>query len=163
MQRRKQIDNFLIELDKYLEWLKEYEAMDLINIFHNKVPKINSFWRKTEDISLPNLEKFLNWIRQTPYNIWPDNQKWKRSPIKATWKSSKYIRRLAYSLDWKEIPEISYEHFFDKNIYYWVNARGLELEYNWKDYLSKNSTTKILIPTELFDSLDLCFFKKSIN
>ena len=163
MQRRKEIDKFLIALDNFIEWFEEYEAMDLINIFYNKEIKINSLWKNFREVPLPNLENFLNWERIVSYStsrIWT---KWRKSAVKATWKSSKYIRRLTYWMEWKEINEVSYDHFFKKVMFFTSNITDLELEYLSKDYLVNQPSIKILVPTELFDSLDLCFFKKTIN
>jgi hypothetical protein len=120
MQRRKKIDNFLIELEKYCvdNQLKQINWMDfymfLQNTWDTKI--MNSLWSNKRIIKLPNLCIFLNWFRAVSNNLNSSTGKiYTRISIKATWITEYSMRRIAYSLEWIEVKEINYKHFFDKH------------------------------------------------
>lgn len=166
MLNRKEVDNFLLALEKYLidNNLEEHEAMDLLVIFREAwKPTLNTLWANKRVVELPRLAYLLNWNRA---NCYSKRSNWlliKRPTVKATGITSHYIRRLAYKMKWIEINEIDYIHFFRKVMFFTSDITELKLNYTEEGWLLKHKLKKLLVPEDLYHSLDLCLFENSIN
>lgn len=161
--RRKNIDIFLIELEKFIteNQLKDYNAVDLYMFIKAADIKkaVNSLWRNKDIISLPTLERFLNWNREP--SIYHYEKTWAiyyGVSRKATWISSNFIRRICYSLNWIEVKEIDFETFFKKAMLV-NNITEIEVEFIKKNWLLEKNIWTILVPECLFINNDLYIFK----
>lgn len=143
---RKEIDNFLIELDnfidKYLTVLNFEDSLDFMLPF--KLWSASTFWPKNK-IEFKVLVKLINKSRK--YRGW-------KMSIR---RSDNFVRRVAYKLKyiyarWESYEEIFSRMLIGKNSYF--NREWIIL----KDFYKTNSTKQeFLIPEEYIQNYNLYF------
>lgn len=101
--KRKEIDKFLIELDKFI-WRNDFDEdflqFTFMPVFKWNSNSIKSMWSYYESIKIPNLVKLVN--KQI-------TNKKQRTDI--------FIRRLAYWIKYKVVNDFDYDNIFWKLIF----------------------------------------------
>lgn len=134
--KRKDIDNFLIELDKFV-W-KNTEVLSEDNIFDFMIPfkagLPSSFWPK-DSLSLDILIQYIN------------------KSFKISWgtrnrRGSNYLRRVAYKMEYIPVKANSYYEIFSKIL---SDKWNSEFKITWlklKDFYKENNWREFIIPKD---------------
>lgn len=150
MTRRKEIDNFLLELEKFLEKYPIDE--DIVNylfmtIFKAMAHNMKNLETHARTLELPILEKLINRFAISK------KTDWKR-------RTSSYIRKVAYWLNYKKVRDFSYEDIFFKMIFkewHWVYKPKCTIGNHWKII-----PTEFLIPEDWYHDDDIYVYDFSI-
>ena len=106
--KRKDIDNFLIELEKFIEknsFTEDFLQYTFMPVFKWNADKIKSMQSGYEKLEIPRLVKLVN--RQI------------QSDMKQ--RTDVYIRRIAYWLKYKYVRDFDYDNIFWKIIFLSTN------------------------------------------
>lgn len=135
---RPKVDIFLIELDKFIkryqDVMSEDQLIDLIIPF--KIGKPSSYWPK-ESIPLSTLEPLINKAQKSKYD--------KNPRVRRT---SNYIRRVAYKLDFISVKWDSYYEIFSKLLLEKWNDEFKIVGLNLKDFYRENPCKEFIIPKD---------------
>lgn len=103
MTDRKEIDRFLVELDKFIkEHLKSLDVNDLF---------INLFKRNHKNQKFMSSGKIELWLEIIPTLV---NTFWVQAQQLRRQRTELFVRKVAYWLKYKEVKDISYEEIFMK-------------------------------------------------
>lgn len=117
---RKEIDDFLIHLNKYIESkeLNEKQKLDLVIGF--RIEKPSTFWPK-KVIPLSAITELINVAQRNKYREWIRTRRW-----------SNYLRRVAYKMEYQVIKWDRYEEIFNR--FLWIQKKWLILKDFYLDY-----------------------------
>lgn len=134
--KRKDIDNFLIELNKFtwenIEVLSEDNIFDFMIPFKTGVP--SSFWPK-DSLDLKILIPYIN--KSFKIASWTRNRRW-----------DNYLRRVAYKLEYIPVKADSYYEIFSKMLSDKWNDEFKITGLNLKDFYKNNPWKELIIPKD---------------
>lgn len=142
--KRKDIDNFLVELDKFIweyKWIIPDIDLDTIFCMIFKIHKnTNKNTNSKSNIKLDNILSFVNYYSMTHNRI----------SIK---RKENFVRRVAYWIEYKEVHDFSYKEIFLKMCYNnWLFKDNFRVITNhWKDI---TKLPRLIIPQEWYHTND---------
>lgn len=147
--KRKEIDNFLIELDKFI-W-ENIEVLSEDNIFDFMIPLKagvpSSFWPK-DSIDLKVLIPYIN--KSFKISWWTRNRR-----------GSNYIRRVAYKMEYIPVRANSYYEIFSKILSDKWNDEFKITGIKLKNFYRKNPWREFIIPKDYWQiNYDMYFLGK---
>lgn len=139
--KRKDIDNFLIELEKFIsknDFTEDFLQYTFMPVFKANINNIQTMWSAYKDIELPSLTKLVN----KRLTVWKQ-------------RTSVFIRRLAYGIKYKIVNDFDYDNIFWKIVF---NSTS---EFTPKKIIKghkKKIQTSFIIPEDWFHTNDIYIY-----